>query len=71
MVRDHTPDTLPARYIETLRLIAEGYTNAEIGKALLVGEETIKSRVSVLLHVFSARNRWHLVALGIRSGVIT
>lgn len=61
---------LPARHVETLRLICEGYTNAEIGRQMFVGEETIKSRVKVLLRHFGARNRWHLAALAVGTGMI-
>lgn len=61
---------LPARHIETLRLICEGHTNAEIGVLMFVGEETIKSRVKVLLRHFGARNRWHLAALAIASRTV-
>lgn len=67
----HAEITLAPRLRETLVLIAEGYTNSEIADRMLVGEETIKSRVKMLLRMFEARNRWHLVAIGIRSGVIS
>jgi DNA-binding CsgD family transcriptional regulator len=66
-----TIETMPKRYHETLRLISEGHTNAEIGEIMFIGEETIKSRVKLLLKLFEARNRWHLVAIAMRRGVIT
>lgn len=62
--------TLPARHVITLGLICEGYTNAQIARALLVGEETIKSRVKELLRLFGARNRAHLAAISIRAGIV-
>lgn len=62
--------TLPERHVETLRLVCEGHTNAEIGVLMFVGEETIKSRIKLLLRHFGARNRWHLAALAIASGTV-
>lgn len=56
------------RLHQTLSLVCSGYTNAEIGRTLIVSEEAVKSRVKALKTRYGARNRAHLVALAIRAG---
>lgn len=53
---------------EVLRLVAEGMTNAEIGRVLHVSIETVKSNLRSILAFYGARNRSHAVALAIRRG---
>ncbi len=48
-VRNPAPPPLSARETEVLRLVARGHTNAEIGRALHIGEATVKTH---LLRVF-------------------
>lgn len=62
---------LTAREVQVLKLVADGLTNAEIGRNLRVGEETIKSNVQTILRALGARNRWHAVGCGFRLGVLT
>lgn len=59
---------MPPRLLATLELVIEGYTNREIADRLLVGEETVKSRVRQLLARYGARSRAHLVTLAMRAG---
>jgi DNA-binding NarL/FixJ family response regulator len=42
-LRQPAPDPLPARETEILALVARGRTNAEIGRALLISEATVKT----------------------------
>lgn len=65
MIRLPEPTT---REAEVLQLIADGYTNAQIGKVLYLSNETVKSHVRNMLTKTLARNRTHLVALGFRHG---
>ncbi len=60
-----------ARETEVLQLIAEGLVNREIGKALFLSEETVKSHVRHLLAKLQARSRAHAVAVGFRRGLLT
>ncbi len=62
--------SLTPRALETLRLVAEGWTNSEIAKLQYVSEETIKTRLKFLFAHFGAKNRASLVANAMRSGVI-
>ncbi|GHF43757.1 DNA-binding NarL/FixJ family response regulator [Amycolatopsis bartoniae] len=48
-VRNPAPPALSAREVEVLRLVARGLTNGEIGRALHIGEATVKTH---LLRVF-------------------
>jgi DNA-binding NarL/FixJ family response regulator len=48
-VRNPEPQPLSAREVEVLRLVAKGGTNADIGRALHIGEATVKTH---LLRVF-------------------
>jgi len=54
---------LSSREREVLNLIAQGFSNREIGTQLNISEETVKSQVRAILHKFGARNRAHAVAL--------
>lgn len=62
--------TLTERRLETLRLVAEGFTNSEIGKTLFVTEETVKTQIQSIYSVLGARNRAHAVHLGHLSGLL-
>jgi DNA-binding CsgD family transcriptional regulator len=61
---------LSEREQQVLELTAQGLTNAEIGRKLLLSEETVKSHLRHLLAKLQARNRAHAVALGFRLGLI-
>lgn len=63
-------DTLTRRETDVLKLIACGNTNREIGLALHLTEETVKSYVKSLLSKLSANDRAHAVAIGIKRGLI-
>lgn len=63
-------NTLTRRETDVLKLIACGNTNREIGLALHLTEETVKSYVKSLLSKLSANDRAHAVAIGIKRGLI-
>ena len=64
------PQEPTMREIETLELVALGLGNCEIGQRLNISEETVKSRVRLLLVKLPARNRTEAVAVGFRRGLI-
>src|SRR5690349_24241425 len=64
------PESLTAREVEILKLIAAGLTNTEIAERLFISPLTCKSHVSRILMKLDARDRTQLVVLAYESGLI-
>jgi DNA-binding NarL/FixJ family response regulator len=63
-------DSLTAREIDVLRLVAGGNANKEIAALLSIGEETVKGYVKNILAKLSANDRTHAVTIALRRGII-
>jgi DNA-binding CsgD family transcriptional regulator/tetratricopeptide (TPR) repeat protein len=63
------PHGLTARELEVLGLVAEGYTNREIGARLYMSDKTASVHVSRILVKLSVRNRGEAAAVAHRLGL--
>lgn len=61
---------LTAREADVLRLLAEGFDTAEVGKRLFYSERTVKNIIHDVTSRLELRNRTHAVAYAIREGLI-
>jgi NarL family two-component system response regulator LiaR len=68
---DQSAESLTERETEVLRLLAQGMSNQEIGQALSVGEQTVKSHVSHILAKLGVPSRTQAALYAIRSGLVT
>jgi DNA-binding CsgD family transcriptional regulator len=60
---------LTSRELDVLELVAEGYSTAEIARALWITEETVRTHVKRTLARLEARTRAHAVAIAFRGGL--
>lgn len=73
---DRPPDAvarrmaLTERELQVLRGMADGKSNAEIGRDLFVSEDTVKTHARRLFRKLGARDRAHAVAAGFRAGLV-
>ena len=65
-----SPESLTEREREILRLLASGYSNREIARALLVVEGTVKNHVSSILAKMGVRDRTRAVLKAADRGLL-
>lgn len=68
--KEPVQDPLTQREIEILRLMAGGYSNKEISRAIFKSEGTIKNHVSNILAKLGVRDRTRAVLKALELGVI-
>lgn len=65
-----TGPALTARELEVLELVAAGYTNAEIGRQLFIGESTVKTHLLKVFGKLEVDNRTRAVAVATERGLL-
>jgi DNA-binding NarL/FixJ family response regulator len=63
-------DTLSAREVEVLSLVAAGNRNRDIGDRLCIAEETVKAHLKNIREKVGAKDRTEAVAIAVRRGII-
>jgi DNA-binding NarL/FixJ family response regulator len=63
-------DKLSGRELQVLELVADGNSNKEVGRHLVIKEETVKAHVSTILAKLGAKDRTHAVIIAIRRGML-
>jgi DNA-binding NarL/FixJ family response regulator len=70
MTAQHTiSKRLGPQQLAVLALVAQGYTNVEIGKKLFIGDATVKTTVGTIMTKLGARNRTHVVHIAHCAGI--
>src|SRR5215218_9459667 len=62
-------DELTERELEVFRLIARGYSNAEIGRELYISDTTVKTHITHILQKLDLRDRVQAVVLAYQTGL--
>jgi DNA-binding NarL/FixJ family response regulator len=65
----YADETLTAREVQILKLIADGCSNKLVAHRLQISEDTVKGHVSRVLHKLQANDRTHAVAIAIHRGI--
>ena len=63
-------ENLTPRELELLRYMAEGYTNKELARAMVLAEDTVKKAVQTLIAKLGAADRTHAVVIALRTHLI-
>jgi DNA-binding NarL/FixJ family response regulator len=63
-------ESLSAREMEVLRVVAQGQSNKGVARMLGIAEETVKTHVASVLTKLKANDRTHAVLIGMKRGMI-
>jgi DNA-binding NarL/FixJ family response regulator len=69
-VRAPAPPALSAREVQVLRLVAQGRTNAEIGKELFISEATVKTHLLRVFNKLDVADRTAAVTTAMSHGLL-
>jgi DNA-binding NarL/FixJ family response regulator len=63
-------ESLSAREMEVLALLAQGAANKEVARELLISERTVKAHVTGIFNKLGVSSRAEAVAVGLRQGLV-
>jgi DNA-binding NarL/FixJ family response regulator len=69
--QQHRPRTLTPRERDVLRLLADGHSNEQIGAALSISPQTVRTHVQKAMQKLDARTRVQAVATALRESLIS
>ena len=69
-VRAPAPAALTAREVEVLDGVAQGWSNAEIGRRLHIGEATVKTHLLRLFQKLGVDDRTRAVTVAMERGIL-
>jgi DNA-binding NarL/FixJ family response regulator len=70
-MREPTPVALTAREIDVLNATADGLSNADIGKRLVIAEATVKTHLLRIFAKLDVSDRTHAVVVALERGLLT
>lgn len=70
-MRRAEPAALTAREVEVLRAVADGLSNAEIGRRLVIAEATVKTHLLRVFAKLDVGDRTHAVVVAMDRGLLT
>ena len=65
-----SPEVLTERELEVLRMLAQGQSNKEIARSLVIGEKTVKTHVSSILGKLGVPSRTQAALYAVRIGLV-
>lgn len=70
-MRTPAPESLTARELDVLRLVARGLTNAGIGRSLHIGETTVKTHLVRIFAKLDVDDRTAAVTVAMQRRLLT
>ncbi|WP_432547300.1 response regulator transcription factor [Kineococcus sp. SYSU DK004] len=69
-LREPVPEALTPREVQVLAAVAEGATNAEVGRRLFIGEATVKTHLLRAFAKLGVDDRTHAVTVAMERGLL-
>ncbi|RSM61712.1 DNA-binding response regulator [Actinoplanes sp. ATCC 53533] len=70
-MRQPTPVALTAREVDVLNAVADGLSNIDIGRRLVIAEATVKTHLLRIFAKLDVSDRTHAVVIALERGLIT
>jgi DNA-binding CsgD family transcriptional regulator len=67
---DETITVLTPRELDVLKLVGQGFSNADIGRRLFLSEHTVHRHLANILRMVNLSSRAAAAAWGVRTGLV-